>query len=87
MLLVLSGSRPLRCYEEQVAMSGLLCRTASLSSRASAQGDEAGLAAVKEAHARDNAALDALLERASAGFRAGETADAVTCRLTMEARS
>lgn len=42
---------------------------------------------MKEAHARDNAALDALLERASVGFRAGETADAVTCRLTMEARS
>lgn len=48
------------------------------------QDDNAGLAAVREAHAREDAALAALLERAGAGDRGGEAAGAVTCCLTME---
>ena len=51
------------------------------------QNDEAGLAAVREAHDCEDAVLADLLKRAGASDRGGEAAGAVTCCLTMEVRA
>ncbi len=49
------------------------------------QGEEAR-GALARAHAAEGESLAALLQRAAAGDRGGEAANALTCPLTMEVR-
>ncbi|KAK9831989.1 hypothetical protein WJX81_006731 [Elliptochloris bilobata] len=73
--------------EEQRALAGRLrglLRRQQDTELAEEPGDEAAQAVLREAHAREDAALAAVLDRAAAGDRAGEAAGAVTCCLTME---